>query len=503
MASEKMPPEIKVPAGAATRHTDRGTERSGSRGGADPLDDLVRRPSRAASASLSSKPVPSGSAYLYAFLASLIWIAVVLAYCWSYFGLPPSLSAGLALASERIQPNDWMLIAAALLAPLLLIWVIAALLRRSTEMRHHSRQLSNAASQLALVARSTPQRTPILSEQAAIDAGGGPRHFNREVERATHAVSAMHSQMEAIEEALSRQAAAVDDVAERALNRAKDIAATLQTERVALEGMTSRLGAVMPTQPASALGGAIQPEQHIASHPSAPSPAASLAATSAAIGAAVAARAETPPDIVDFTLGGQGVSSGEAVDPFELSTVVPPEPARTGPRIAMPTPPTRSGFDWTKFVRAANFPVDDQDSATLNAIYDVLTDLEAGSLLQSAEDTLASLAELDLYMDDLTPQLAPISAWKQVAETGTSASNPSHMPAITAPLEQNRVAAKRKADIGFLELGDRFLERYEAMLRRLINESGDERALVELSNTRTGRAYLLVAQASGRIVDTP
>lgn len=150
-------------------------------------------------------------------------------------------------------------------------------------------------------------------------------------------------------------------------------------------------------------------------------------------------------------------------------------------------------LDWEKFVKAANFPENERDTATLDALYDVLTDPEAAALLQSSEDTLATLADIDLYMEDFIPEMSSVAAWQ-----GHLNGKQSVIP-IQVPVEQSRIAAKIAADEKFRKLSERFIERYLVITKRLFAEGADKKLVVELSDTRTGRAYLLIADALGRL----
>jgi len=220
--------------------------------------------------------------------------------------------------------------------------------------------------------------------------------------------------------------------------------------------------------------------------PSAPKPMAG-----AALGAGVAM--------------GFGATRGET-DPSETSVKVgspileEPTPVPSEPREPVPTPPKESELefmqrtlDWTKFVKAANFPENERDTETLDALYDVLTDPEAAALLQSSEDTLATLADLDLYMEDFVPEMSPVTTWREHLE------GKSGVQGIVAEIEQSRINAKMNADGAFRKLSERFVERYKALLQRLFNEGADDRLALELADSRTGRAYILVADALGKL----
>ena len=587
---------------------------------ADPLDDLFDRPGegdRTRSTQTTARPVRrSGgglSPLFIAALASLVWIAAVAAFCWARYSLPDNPGDAMDVVGSRIGTGDWMLIAAAILGPLLLIWIIAWLLHRTGELKRQSQDLASAALRLTQVAQ-TAEATgrPLALGTMGEVTGETPRHLRREVERATHAISALHSQMRAIEEALSTQARNIDDVAERAEKRAKYIATTLRAEREALERVTGDHDGSVSVAPASlgAVGTGV----------------AAAGAGMAGIGAAVAAgidreeEIEPPSDVTDFALDearveaaansdaaemltdaptfaregeeanvaetdladdtAEGVAalrarladakanarwerpvlsdadrrvgtignSGETVDPFDdigdeardnsveyrdddqneydaSGIGMGAAAVGAGAAVAAAAPSAvaldrepdeyealeldtlddstdapfklerRHSINWQKFTRAANFPESEEDVETLDALYDVLTDPEAASLLQCAEDTLASMADIDLYMEDFVPRLVPVKTWKNHLD----GSGGDRIDGIDAPVEQSRIRAKLSADKGFEHLCAKFMDRYEDMGRRLLNETDDEKLIVDLSNTRTGRAYLMISEAAGRL----
>lgn len=582
---------------------------------ADPLDDLFDQPdddfsdNKARTTRRSARRSGGGSGpFLIAAAASFVWIAAVAAFCWSRYSLPDNPGDAMDVVGSRIGTGDWMLIIAAILGPLVLVWIIAWLMRRTGELKRQSQELVHAASRLTQVAQTAEAAgRPLAIGSMGEVTGETPRHLRREVERATHAISALHSQMRAIEEALSTQARNIDDVAERAEKRARNIATTLRTEREALERMSGMSGEAVAVTPATlgAVGTGLT--------------AGGIGAAGA--GAAVAAgignddgyhadiegvpAVDPPSDVTDFALdearveaaansdaadmltdvpgldsnredhaedqdaegvealrlrlaeaksnarwerptlsdqdhGSVGMTETETdfdigpLDPFDDIDVEPFDEddrasvtasvgtAMTGGAAAVAATSAtadperyepldddaigedeggpfklerRHSIDWKKFTRAANFPESEDDIETLDALYDVLTDPEAASLLQCAEDTLASLADIDLYMEDFIPRLVPVTAWRgHLDGTGGEA-----IDGIDAPVEQTRIRAKLNADKGFEHLCAKFMDRYEDMGRRLMAETDDQKLIVDLSNTRTGRAYLMIADAAGRL----
>ena len=600
---------------------------------ADPLDDLFDRPKDGAGAkgrpsggsTRSNRPSGGGfSSFLIATAASFVWIAAVAAFCWSRYSLPDNPGDAMSVVGSRISTGDWMLIVAAILGPLLFIWIVAWLMRRIGDLKRQSQDLASAAMRLTHAAQTAEAAgRPLALSGVGEVTGETPRHLRREVERATHAISALHSQMRAIEEALSTQARNIDDVAERAEKRARVIANTLRTEREALERVSDETGGSMAVSPAAlgsvgtglaaaGLGAAAvsglgnddgyQDSLDANLEIDAPSDVTDFALDEARVEAAAEsdasdllsnaptfareaeenavtqdssavvedlrsrlaqakanARWEKPalPDMPEPGILHAAPDAAtepaeiipEAVDPFDdlgakerddtesqlghgatlgaaAATAVggaamtamadeePPAPDFDAPQQAGSVDyqsldhdridetkegpfklERRHNIDWTKFTRAANFPESEEDIETLDALYDVLTDPEAASLLQCAEDTLASLADIDLYMEDFTPRLVPVVAWKSHLD----GSGGDAIDGINAPVEQSRIRAKLGTDKGFEHLCAKFMDRYEDMGRRLMQETDDQKLIVDLSNTRTGRAYLMISAAAGRL----
>jgi len=125
----------------------------------DPLNDLLddtsmkRSAARARPRISNSSSSKSAHVWWIAAAASIIWIASVLAFSWARFSLPEDPRAVIGAAQSRIGFADWLMIAAAIMGPVLLIWVIAWLVRRSMELRDESRRLAKAAILLADAAK--------------------------------------------------------------------------------------------------------------------------------------------------------------------------------------------------------------------------------------------------------------------------------------------------------------------------------------------------------------
>lgn len=542
----------------------------------DPLNDLLddtpmkRASARARPRVAESSSAGSANVWLIASAASIIWTASVLAFSWARYSLPEDPRSVIGAAQSRIGFADWLIIIATIAGPVLLIWVIAWLVRRSMELRDESRRLAKAAILLADAAETAERRAEAMLP-APDSLGGelitnGPVHFHREIERASHAMNALQSQMSSMEEALAKQSAAFDDAAERTravaqLNSTgagfiasgagiapssveiapEDVGSSHTDSQVVAATNETRVAAVdLSLEPEISVDKArqdlIEAQKSVAWNKLAPEeakeptldrtkkspledirsdvaaikaprdpdsnsidpfddlgPSVPKAAAGAALGSGVAMAFGATRDESDVDIAPVKVGSPMIDEP----SPAPPEPQPSQPEVKAAKEEEfefmQRALDWGKFVKAANFPENERDTETLDALYEVLTDPEAAALLQSSEDVLATLADLDLYMEDFVPEMSPISVWRAHLK------GQSGVQRIDAPIEQSRINAKLEADGAFLKLSERFVERYQSLLKRFFAEGSDERLAIELADSRTGRAYILMADALGKL----
>lgn len=550
----------------------------------DPLSDLLddtdmKRAAARARPRAHQRSSSNASVWWIAAAASLVWIASVAAFSWSRYALPGEAGSVLDAARTRIGIADWMMIGASIVGPLLLIWVIAWLVQRAMELRDQSRRLAKAAILLTEAAETTEMRAELLLPSRGSGGLLGGPGLNKEIERATDAMSALKAQMGAMEQAMARQAATLSDRADR--SRALDSGGTyaaaipdriertsdnlivqddftpavpvtpknLMTQSALPDTEDDDAGLVVTADPdgadepaavdmalddaaksrAERLRADLKAAGKAAAWPKlveegklakVPQPAAETVAAEPVATQPIEKRAEPGNDRIDpfDDLGGAapalGAATGAAALAFGVDRHDPDlgaarldtpfaEPAAAMADLPPATDkPAKGDFDfmggaldWSKFVRAANFPESEDDTETLDALYDVLTDPEAAALLQSAEDTLATLADLDLYMEDFVPEMSPVTAWRAHLEGKTS----SGLTGIDSPIEQSRIDAKLASDSGFRKLTGRFVERYLTVLRRLFKEAGDDRLVLDLADSRTGRAYLLLGKPLGKL----
>lgn len=152
---------------------------------------------------------------------------------------------------------------------------------------------------------------------------------------------------------------------------------------------------------------------------------------------------------------------------------------------------------WENVVRALDFPRDETDQKGFALLRQVVADKEVADLLQAAEDILNFLAEEQLFMEDLPPDPAPPNAlWRRYAEGARGA----EVEALGAVRDEVAVAIARgrlKRDAIFRDTALHFLRRFDALLARMVKELGEDPMVGELGDTRTGRAFMLIARVSG------
>lgn len=160
-----------------------------------------------------------------------------------------------------------------------------------------------------------------------------------------------------------------------------------------------------------------------------------------------------------------------------------------------PESPVATDLDWAELVRALNFPEDENDTAGFAAIKRVLPNRLIAQLLQASEDVLSMLAQEGIYMDDLNTDKANPDVWRLFAK-GTRGAAASEMGTIhdqaAVALTRGRMRADhifKDSSLHFLRLFDRFLQEHLA--------DATDLEIQGLAETRTGRAFQLMARVSG------
>ncbi|MGR3782167.1 MAG: hypothetical protein ACU0DT_13010 [Albimonas sp.] len=178
----------------------------------------------------------------------------------------------------------------------------------------------------------------------------------------------------------------------------------------------------------------------------------------------------------------------------------PPPAAAADPQGLLPlaaeAAPADAGRDWGQVALALDFPRDERDDAGWAALAAGARDRPIAELLQAAEDALTLLAQHGVYMEDLSVRLAPPALWTRFAQ-GERGPALASIGGIDSPEAVESVRRMMKADPVFRDTAMHLMRRFDGVLRRAAAEPRGVDRLLALADSRTGRAFMLVAQAVG------
>lgn len=162
----------------------------------------------------------------------------------------------------------------------------------------------------------------------------------------------------------------------------------------------------------------------------------------------------------------------------------PPEPA-----------PAEPDLSWAEIVRAFDFPRHADDAEGFRALKAALQRRSFAQTLQAAEDVLTILSQDGIYMDDLAAAPADSAVWRRFLAGGRGPSV-AGLCGVTDPAAIEAAQRLMKADTVFRDTTLFFLRRFDAALRDIAQDAGDAE-IAEIADTRSGRAFQLMARASG------
>ncbi|MEO1539600.1 MAG: hypothetical protein AAFU59_04410 [Pseudomonadota bacterium] len=181
--------------------------------------------------------------------------------------------------------------------------------------------------------------------------------------------------------------------------------------------------------------------------------------------------------------------------------VEPERPVATEPTLPLSAPPDTppSGSrDWGLILRALNFPEDEEDLAGFKALREATRDRAVAGLLRAAEDVLNLLAQDGIYMDDLVPHATEPEHWRRFAagERGAALEPLAGIEDASA-LDTTRTRMRR--DEVMRDAALHFMRRFDGLLKDLVAEGDADPTLRRLPATRSGRAFMLIAQVTGAL----
>ncbi len=188
--------------------------------------------------------------------------------------------------------------------------------------------------------------------------------------------------------------------------------------------------------------------------------------------------------------------------PERAVTPVPPiappsERAEEQPALALGTPAEAFGMpvSTADFVNAMNFPETADDRAGFDALRRALADRRAARLITASQDVLTLLSQDGIYMDDLAPDRARPEIWRRFAD-GERGRTIAALGGIRDRSSLALSAARMRQDPIFRDTSHHFLRTYDKTLAQITDRLSDQE-LIELADTRTSRAFMLLGRVAG------
>lgn len=151
--------------------------------------------------------------------------------------------------------------------------------------------------------------------------------------------------------------------------------------------------------------------------------------------------------------------------------------------------------EWGELVRALDFPRDDQDFEGFRALQSVLKYPPLAQLLQSAEDVLTLLSQEGVYMDEIAVDEVNPEHWRKYF-AGARGASIEGANLVKDPHTIEQAETLLRTDPIFRDAALFFQQRFAQALSGIVPDA-DDSEITDISNTRSGRAFMLLARISG------
>lgn len=191
-------------------------------------------------------------------------------------------------------------------------------------------------------------------------------------------------------------------------------------------------------------------------------------------------------------------NAAAARDPISTRPDTTPAAAPSDPQpsLALETEdPPHNPISVEDFIRAMNFPNDENDRDGFRALKRAFADPDTSKLIRASQDILTLLSQDGIYMDDLAPDRARPEIWRQFAEGergGAVAALGGVRERTSLALVTNRI----REDIVFRDATHHFLRYFDLVLADFAPIATDQE-IADMAETRTARAFMLLGRASG------
>lgn len=159
-----------------------------------------------------------------------------------------------------------------------------------------------------------------------------------------------------------------------------------------------------------------------------------------------------------------------------------------------PPAPVPAEVSARDLILGLNFPDGPEDAEAIAALRAALADPDLARVIRAAQDVITLLAGKGIYMDELRPDLPRPELWRRFAE-GMRGGAVAGLAGLRDAEIEARLAQDLREDDILRDAVHHFLRQYDRMLGA--RAAGlDDAQLVALSDSRSGRAFMLLGRVS-------
>ncbi len=174
---------------------------------------------------------------------------------------------------------------------------------------------------------------------------------------------------------------------------------------------------------------------------------------------------------------------------------VPEQDEQPSLALGTPEPELRDPITIAEFIRALNFPENEDDAEGFRTLRRALDDRDVAKMIRSSQDVLTLLSQDGIYMDDLRPDKPRAETWRRFAggERGPAVAG---LGGIRDRSCLALAGGRLKQDPVFRDAAHHFLRQFDTVLSEFEANATDQE-LVEMGETRTARAFMLLGRIAG------
>ena len=148
-----------------------------------------------------------------------------------------------------------------------------------------------------------------------------------------------------------------------------------------------------------------------------------------------------------------------------------------------------------EFIRAANFPDDENDKEGLSSLRKALLDRDLAKLLHAAQDSLRIMSEDGVYIDSIQFKTGKVELWRNFGN-GKRGKKLSGILNFDDDTNLQKVNSRFKEDTVFKDVTHHFLRQFDLIFTEFSKNASDDEIL-QFSKTRTALVFLILANIAG------